>query len=682
MRIDRYLLLKKIGQGAVGSVWKARQDEPIERDVALKLIKPGMDTPEILRRFETERRVLATLDHPGIATIFGAGNTESGVPYYVMEWIDGLPITDYCETQNLSTEERLTLFKKVCAAVQHAHEKGVIHRDLKPSNILVNERQLKVIDFGIAGTIADKTGDASGIEIIGTPGYMSPEQVGGEGMIDERSDVYSLGALLYELLCGRPPFSKETLRTAGLLEIVRTIREDDPPRPSSIKKAAENDDLDWITLKALSKNPTKRYGSPSALLDDVERHLKREPITATGPGIGTRFGRILRRRPAVAIVTAICLLAVLTTALMTGLVHSDPLSFLVTSAANDGPGSLREAIQRAPFGATIRFDRSLDGATIFLNGEALTIERDLTIDALPNAGDTLTGITLDAAGGDIVVSLPKPYTTVKLSGLTFTGSTVIGVDSDGGTLAIYRCVFTKSQLEAASVRIGKNGGKLTMDSCFLSDNEGGAIGISSHEAETTLRNCTIANNHSVDFACIFVRGKFLMQHCTVAGNIAENGAILVDAQNRIDLEHCTIVENSAPRGGGIHLHGGAKLYLKNTIVAGNIATRSGPPDVFPAQVGTDILTGGGNFVGSNEGIDHESEFQPSVGSRLNFEQIGTKDAPIDPMLAPLGDYGGPVPTMPPLPGSPVIDAVPAAGGIDGDGDGTARPDIGAAEYVR
>src|SRR5713226_3472608 len=240
--IGRYKLLEKIGEGGFGVVYMAEQQEPVQRKVALKIIKPGMDTREVIARFEAERQALALMDHPNIARVLDGGATEAGRPYFVMELVRGIAVTDYCDQNNLTTTERLQLFMKVCHAVQHAHQKAVIHRDLKPSNILVTlhdgEPVPKVIDFGVAKALGhkltEKTLFTSFAQMIGTPAYMAPEQADTSGLdIDTRSDIYSLGVLLYELLTGVTPFEKETLAKAALDEIRRMIRETEPLKPST-----------------------------------------------------------------------------------------------------------------------------------------------------------------------------------------------------------------------------------------------------------------------------------------------------------------------------------------------------------------------------------------------------------------------------------------------------------------
>jgi WD40 repeat protein/serine/threonine protein kinase len=328
-RIGRYKLLEQIGEGGFGVVWMAEQEEPMRRRVALKIIKLGMDTQQVLARFEAERQALAMMEHPNIAKVFDGGATDTGRPYFVMELVKGIPITTYCDANSLSTPGRLALFIQVCQAVQHAHQKGIIHRDLKPSNILVTEQDgapvAKVIDFGVAkatqARLTERTLFTGLHQMIGTPSYMSPEQAGlGALDIDTRSDIYALGAVLYELLTGRTPFTKEEFEKAGLDEVFRLIREQDPPRPStrlgtltgeeltaiSARRQSEpaklnkllRGDLDWIVMKCLEKNRQRRYETPDSLAQDVERHLKSEPVLARPHSLRYTLARFVKRHQA------------------------------------------------------------------------------------------------------------------------------------------------------------------------------------------------------------------------------------------------------------------------------------------------------------------------------------------------------------------------------------------------
>jgi tetratricopeptide (TPR) repeat protein/predicted Ser/Thr protein kinase len=323
--IGRYKLLQELGEGGFGVVYQAEQTEPVRRTVALKVIKRGMDTKQVIARFEAERQALAMMDHPNIAKVLDAGATDGGRPYFVMELVKGVPITEYCDQARLDTVERLQLFQDVCHAVQHAHQKGVIHRDLKPNNVLVALHEgrpvVKVIDFGIAKAtdhhLTDKTLFTEFRQMIGTPEYMAPEQAELSGLdIDTRADIYSLGVLLYELLTGTKPHDMNTLAQQGFEEILRTIREVDPERPSTrvstmgeeLRTIAQKHhtgpnalgrllrgDLDWIVMKALEKDRSRRYETASALALDVQRHLDERPIAARPPSAAYRTAKYVRR---------------------------------------------------------------------------------------------------------------------------------------------------------------------------------------------------------------------------------------------------------------------------------------------------------------------------------------------------------------------------------------------------
>ena len=334
-----YRLIQRLGEGGMGDVWLAEQTDPVHRQVALKVIRAGMDTKQVLARFEAERQALALMDHPAIATVFDGGSTSEGRPYFAMEYVRGEPITTYCDRQRLSTRDRLELFIQVCDGVQHAHQKGIIHRDLKPSNVLVmiqDDRTVpKIIDFGVAKATAQPLTERSlftelGV-LIGTPEYMSPEQAEmGRVDIDTRTDIYALGVLLYELLTGTLPFDREELRQAGIAEIQRIIREKEPPRPSTritllgpaSTGAAQNrhteprrlvselrGDLDWITMRALEKDRTRRYQTANSFAADVRRHLNNEPVSAGPPSAAYRARKFVRRnRLGVAAVATLLLL--------------------------------------------------------------------------------------------------------------------------------------------------------------------------------------------------------------------------------------------------------------------------------------------------------------------------------------------------------------------------------------
>ncbi len=336
----RYKLLEEIGEGGMGTVWVAEQTAPVRRKVALKLIKAGMDSRSVLARFEAERQALALMDHPNIAKVLDGGLTDSGRPYFVMEYVKGVPITEYCDATRLSVDERLNLFIQVCSALQHAHQKGIIHRDLKPSNILVapydDKPVPKVIDFGLAKamhqSLTEKTLYTAHETVLGTPLYMSPEQAQLNNLdVDTRSDIYSLGVLLYELLTGTTPLERQRFKEAAWDEIRRMIREEEPPAPSTrlsstdtlpslatfrhtepakLKKLVRGE-LDWIVMKALEKDRTRRYETASGFARDINRYLDDEVVEARPPTPGYRIGKFVRRYKGQVIAAGLVMLALL-----------------------------------------------------------------------------------------------------------------------------------------------------------------------------------------------------------------------------------------------------------------------------------------------------------------------------------------------------------------------------------
>jgi serine/threonine protein kinase len=323
----KYKLVEEIGEGGMGSVYMAQQTEPVRRAVAVKVIKAGMDTRAVLARFEAERQALAMMDHPNIAKVLDAGTTESGRPYFVMELVKGVPITQFCDARKLTPRARLELFVPVCQALQHAHQKGIIHRDIKPSNVLValyDDRPVpKVIDFGVAKAagqpLTDKTLMTGYGAVVGTPEYMSPEQASFNQLdVDTRSDVYALGVLLYELLTGSTPIDRKSLGRAALLEVLRLVREVEAPRPSTKLSTSEalpsiaanrgtepaklakllRGELDWVVMKALEKDRTRRYETANALARDIQRYLADELVEARPPSgtHGCRVADVVKRR--------------------------------------------------------------------------------------------------------------------------------------------------------------------------------------------------------------------------------------------------------------------------------------------------------------------------------------------------------------------------------------------------
>lgn len=395
-KIGPYKLLSILGEGGYGIVYLAEQQRPVKRRVALKVIKPGMDTKQVIARFEAERQALALLDHPNIAHVFNAGTTNAGRPYFVMEYVKGVPLTDHCDRHKLTIEERLKLLLQVCGAVQHAHQKGIIHRDIKPSNILISFEGQKaiprIIDFGVAKAISQSLTERTLVteqgQLIGTPEYMSPEQAEMTNQdIDTRTDIYSLGVVLYELLTGALPFDPRTFREGGFDHIRHMIREEDPKTPSTRLSTIAGDvsmkvaqlrrtdvrtlgrklhgDLDWITIKAMEKDRTRRYQTARALVEDIERHLSHEPVLASPPSKVYHLKKFIQKHRTQVVGTSVAgiLLAVITV-----------ISVMYIRAINRGKeaesigheGILSKAMEFRSMG---RFDDALTGLDPILNSE-------------------------------------------------------------------------------------------------------------------------------------------------------------------------------------------------------------------------------------------------------------------------------------------------------------------------
>jgi eukaryotic-like serine/threonine-protein kinase len=345
--IGPYKLLQQIGEGGMGVVWMAEQTQPVQRKVALKVIKPGMDSQQVVARFEAERQALAMMDHVNIARVFDGGATETGRPYFVMELVHGVPITKYCDDNHLTPRERLELFVPVCQAIQHAHQKGIIHRDIKPSNVMVTlydgKPVPKVIDFGVAKATEQKLTERTLFTqygtMVGTLEYMSPEQAEMSALgVDTRSDIYSLGVLLYELLTGSTPLDRKRMKEAAYAEILRMIKEEEPPKPStrlsdsgealasiSANRHTEpakltklvKGELDWIVMKTLEKDRNRRYETANGFAADVQRYLNDEPVQACPPSAWYRFRKFARRNKVLlATASVVCLAALVAVAVL------------------------------------------------------------------------------------------------------------------------------------------------------------------------------------------------------------------------------------------------------------------------------------------------------------------------------------------------------------------------------
>ena len=398
--IGRYRLIERIGEGGCGVVYLAEQLEPVKRKVALKIIRLGMDTENVIARFQAERQALALMDHPNIARVLDAGATGSGRPYFVMELVDGERITEYCTAHGLDLRQRLELFVKVCQAIQHAHQKGVIHRDIKPSNVLVRPHdgvpEPKVIDFGIAkATAGGPSGDATFTvagQFLGTPAYMSPEQAEGGVDIDTRSDIYSLGALLYEMVAGRPPFEAKRLTRSSIEETRRILRDEDPPPPSVAagEGKGKGGDLDWIVMKAMAKERQRRYDTANGLGADVIRVLNDEPVMARPPSRGYRLGKLVRRNKVVFAAGSVAVIA-----LVAGFGVSMRMFFLEKAAREEQARLSRFAEEARVVERKLRETETRLRETAEFRGQVASAAVQLGRGNLAEADKLLEGIPVD-----------------------------------------------------------------------------------------------------------------------------------------------------------------------------------------------------------------------------------------------------------------------------------------------
>ena len=543
-QIGPYTIIDTLGQGGMGVVYLAEQMAPIRRRVALKLIRVGRESHQVIARFDAERQALALMDHPNIASVFDAGSTEDGRPYFVMEYVPGLPITEFCDAHRLSTRVRLELFQQVCSAVQHAHQKGIIHRDLKPSNVLVMDQDgrpsPKVIDFGVARATEQRLRERSLLTeqgvLIGTPEYMSPEQAGPNAdHVDTRTDIYSLGVLLYELLVGGLPFTSAELRRAGLAEIHRIVRESEPRKPSTklgelgalasgvadkrqttVSTLARElrGDLDWIALKAIEKEPERRYASASELSADISRHFEHEPVEAGPPTASYRMRKfVLKHRGAVAVVAITFLVAglVVITAMYARAERSRQeatrQTVIATESLVKARTSLSEATQKiedlkraydpASPAARSMSERGQEDLQLALNAIAQTLQshdvdlKNLQRDVAPPGPVSSTCRPEDAAIKQALSSWAQAYSTRQVDAV--------------------RNVQPLSTQEAKDLQamLGQvTDYRVTVDSesCVFSS-DGRTVKVSAHRIETTLHDNSVTRSSGLVFFSMSKQGR-------------------------------------------------------------------------------------------------------------------------------------------------------------------------------
>jgi serine/threonine protein kinase len=644
--IGPYKLLEQIGEGGFGVVFMAEQTQPVRRTVAVKVLKPGMDTRQVVARFEAERQALALMDHPNIAKVLDGGQTGSGRPYFVMDLVKGLPITDYCDQAQLSARERLELFVHFCQAVQHAHQKGIIHRDLKPSNVLVTLHDgtplVKVIDFGIAKALGqqltDKTLFTGFAQMIGTPLYMSPEQATlSNADVDTRSDIYSLGVLLYELLTGTTPFDKDRLKEVGYDELQRILHEEEPPRPSTristlglaaatMCEQRQSDpkrlrqllsgELDWIVMKCLEKDRNRRYDSASSLAQDVERYLRDEAVQACPPSVGYRLRKYVRRHKVPVLAGSLVLLALVVGIIGTtlGLIRAtDAEADAVSEASQSRPApswrpqldrledrlapatltvlntsdsasdiqSLRYALANAQPGDVIDFAATV--RSISLSG-GLSIGTNVSV-----INDLGSGpVTIDG-GGHFRVFRVNPGVTAALSGLNIVNGMAPLNDPIGG--GIY------------------NGGTLTVSNCSLSGNSANGGGGIANDGTLTVSDCTITGNHAAG-----LKGQDAPSLNT--GGQATNGQTgggggISNALGSLTVVDSTVSKNTVTGGaGGFGYSGGGG---GGGALGGGLSNFAGTLTIVGSNIIGNEVVGGGDGPGGNGFAFNSSGFVMALG---------------------------------------------------------------------